>query len=132
MGIFEGAQRMTPHNEARRAMLLTLTFDVLMAALAMATAYVLISLYFGALQPVLWRALALNVGFFTLAAFAGFLILRINKQVWRHMGWPDARRVASAVGLSTLLYLPVVLILNGALGHALSNLTLAVIIWCYA
>ncbi len=120
---------MTPYDEARRAMRLTLTFDVLMAALAMVAAYILISIYFGTLHPFNWHALALNVGFFALAAFAGFLILKINKQVWRHMGWPDARRVASAIGLSTLLYLPVVLILNGALEHALSNLSLAVILW---
>lgn len=120
---------MTPHDEARRAMRLTLTFDVSMAALAMLSACVLIAIYFGTLEPNLWRVLALNVGFFTLAAFAGFSILRINKQVWRHMGGPDARRVASAVGLSTLLYFPAVLILNEALGHAISNLTLAVIIW---
>ena len=120
---------MTPQRAARRAMFLTLGFDLSAAAGAMIVANVL---FWWAGEPrglfPIGSAL-LSTACFTAAVAAGFLVLRIQTQVWRHIGWPDAVRIMQAIALSGLIYLPIAGLLNGALSHPWGILLTALLIW---
>lgn len=120
---------MTPREEARRAMALTLGLDVAAAMFAMTIA-------------VLWRwaatngapANALMTSLVSAAVFGGaawfsFYNLNVHKQVWRHSGWPDAVRIIQAVGLTALIFLPVVFIWNRLVGFPRTSLLIALAIW---
>jgi FlaA1/EpsC-like NDP-sugar epimerase len=106
---------MTPKNAALRAMCLTLMFDLGMAMLAMIAATVMVWKLNGARPPFPVQSLLLSASFATLAAAAAFMVRGIPKQVWRHLGRPDAYAIVQALGLWALFYMPIMLLLNGRL-----------------
>lgn len=120
---------MTPKGEARRAMALTLGFDVLSAAIAMAAA---VAMRWMATEGAPSNALTTGTVaavVFAMAALFSFYSLRVHQQVWRHSGWPDVIRIMQAVGLTVLLFVPVVFIWNRLVGFPRSSLALALVIW---
>ena len=120
---------MTPQRAARRAMVLTLGFDVTMAAIAMITASVLVWSSDAVTGPYSFVSGITATCFFVLAVVAGFMIRGVQKQVWRHMGWPDAVMTVQAIGLSGLIYLPVMLLLNGKLVAPWATFLVATLLW---
>lgn len=120
---------MTPQGEARRAMALTLGFDVISAVVAMAVAVAIRwATTEGAPDSALLNG-AIASGVFGLAALTSFYTLDVHKQVWRHSGWPDALRIIQAVVLTALLFLPILFIWNRLIGFPRTALLLALIIW---
>ena len=120
---------MTPQRAARRAMVLTLGFDVTMAAIAMIMASVLVWSSDAVTGPFSIVSVITATCFFVLAVVAGFMIRGVQKQVWRHMGWPDAVMTVQAIGLSGLIYLPVMLLLNGKLVAPWATFLVATLLW---
>lgn len=120
---------MTPRDEARRAMALTIGFDVVTAALAMSLALPLRwAMENGApANPVQTTVMAAAV--FALSGLLAFWIVGVHRQVWRHMGWLDAVRVAQAVGLAALFFLPVLFLWNRLVGFPRSSLLVAAPVW---
>ncbi|MFN4025091.1 MAG: UDP-N-acetylglucosamine 4,6-dehydratase family protein [Hyphomonas sp.] len=112
-------------------MALTLTFDILMAGLAMTLAHIETVL---TLEEKIFdaRAWLLATGAFMLAASAALVLGGIHRQVWRHMGAPDAWRLFQVIGLTVLFYLPVMVILNGLLVAPVPSLLLAAGLWTAA
>lgn len=123
---------MNPRMVARRAMLLTLVFDVVMAGAAMFLASLLVWWSVEPQPSFNLQSALLATGCFLLCVITGFLLLGIHKQVWRHLGWPDVVRIFQAVCLSTLLYLPVMLLLADILEQAWRTLSVAVVLWVTA
>lgn len=123
---------MKPRDAARRAMALTLTFDIAMAGFAMTAAHLdtHFTQTFG--QPFETTAWLLATAAFMLAAGAALVLGSIHRQVWRHMGAPDAWRLVQVIGLTVLFYLPVMVILNGALITPVPSLLMAVGFWTAA
>lgn len=119
---------MTPQQSARRAMILTLGFDILIAMIAMASADLLVWSSTSPLPPLPLLSILLSTGFFTLSVGIAFVIMGVYKQVWRHMGWPDAIRIFQAIALSALIYLPVMLLLNGLLSTPRATLMVAIVL----
>ncbi|MCA8901524.1 MAG: hypothetical protein KDA53_09755, partial [Hyphomonas sp.] len=80
---------MTPQQAARRAMILTSSYDLAVAALAMAVSNLVVwwSAEDRGAFPV--ESAAISVAVFTLSVAVGFGVLKIHTQVWRHIGWPD-------------------------------------------
>lgn len=120
---------MNPQRSARRSMLLTLSFDAAMAAIAMIASSILIWSSDAITGPYAIGSGALSTFFFVLAVILGFTIRGVQKQVWRHMGWPDAVMIVQAVGLSGLFYLPVMLLLNGRLVAPWATFLVATLLW---
>ena len=120
---------MTPQRAARRAMALTLCFDSSMAALSMIAASVLVWSSDAVDGAYSLESAILSTSVFVLAMLIGFLVRGVQKQVWRHMGWPDAVMMVQAIGLSTLFYLPVMLVLNGRLVAPWATLLVATLLW---
>ena len=120
---------MKPEIEAKRAMALTLGFDVSAAFLSMVIAiYVRWSATSGA--PV--EAIGTVIGAasaFAVAAAISFFLLRVHRQVWRHSGWPDASKIIQAVALTALIFLPIIFLWNRLIGFPRSSLPLALLIW---
>ncbi|MEL7030912.1 MAG: nucleoside-diphosphate sugar epimerase/dehydratase [Pseudomonadota bacterium] len=120
---------MKPEIEAKRAMALTLGFDATAAFFSM-----LVAIYarwlatsgapYSALPTATIAATA-----FAMAAVFSFFVLRVHRQVWRHSGWPDALRVIQAVGLTALIFLPLMFIWNRLVGFPRLSLPIAVGIW---
>ena len=75
------------------------------------------------------RAWILASTSFMLTAAAGFFIGGVHRQVWRHMGAPDAIRLVQGVALAVFLYLPVMVALNGRLIDPLPVLLVATALW---
>lgn len=123
---------MTPEKAARRAMRLTLGFDLSMAAGSMILANVLIWWTNKPVQAFPASPTLLSTLAFTAAVAAGFFVMRIHTQVWRHIGWPDAVRIIQGVGLSGLIYLPIAGLLNGTLSQPWMVLFTALLIWTVA
>lgn len=126
---------MTPRDAAWRAMALTFTFDLLMAGLAMSLAH--INNHFDNqtetdILPFDVMGWLLATAAFMIAAAAGLLLGGIHRQVWRHMGAPDAWRLIQMVGLSVLIYLPIMVTLNGKLTAPVPSLLMATGIWTAA
>ena len=120
---------MTPRGEARRAMALTLSFDVIAAIISMEVAVVIRwAITEGAPNNALTTS-AVSAIVFGAAALFSFYSLNVHKQVWRHSGWPDALRVLQAIGLTALIFLPVVFIWNRLVGFPRSSFLLALGIW---
>ncbi len=120
---------MTPRGEARRAMALTLGFDVMAAVVSMAVAVVA---RWAATSGAPLNALgtsAVAAIVFGVAALLSFYSLGVQKQVWRHSGWPDAVRIMQAVGLTALMFVPVLFIWNRLVGFPRSSLPIALGIW---
>lgn len=120
---------MTPRDEARRAMVLTLSFDAIAAAIAMAFALLWRwSVVNGAPpNPIATTVMASSI--FAFAALLSFWIIGVHKQVWRHMGWVDAVRVFQAVGLAVLFFLPVLFLWNRLVGFPRFSILAAAPIW---
>jgi FlaA1/EpsC-like NDP-sugar epimerase len=122
----------TPRDAARRAMALTLSFDLAMAGLAMTLAH-LIMLFSDPELPVFpVRAWILASSTFMLAAACGLIVGGVHRQVWRHIGAPDAIRLIQGIALAVFLYLPVMVALNGRLIDPLPVLLLTTAIWTAA
>jgi len=110
-------------------MFLTLGFDLGIAAVSMVLANILVwwSDETRGAFPV--DSTLFSTILFTAAVAAGFMVLRIHTQVWRHIGWPDAVRIMQGVGLSGLIYLPIAGLLNGTLSQPWTVLLTALLIW---
>ena len=120
---------MTPQRSARRSMILTLGFDAAMAAIAMIAASILVWSSDAVTGSFSLGSVVLSTCFFVLAVVLGLIIRGVQKQVWRHMGWPDAVMIVQAIGLSGLIYLPVMLLLNGRLVAPWATFLVAGLLW---
>ena len=120
---------MKSEDAARRAMALTLSFDVAMAGLAMTLAHLAMLYSDPGVTAFPVRAWILASTCFMLAAAAGFVIGGVHRQVWRHMGAPDAIRLVQGIALAVFLYLPVMVALNGRLIDPLPVLLVATALW---
>lgn len=120
---------MTPQRAARRAMFLTLGFDLGIAAVSMVLANLLVWWSDETRSSFPIDSTLFSTILFTAAVAAGFMVLRIHTQVWRHIGWPDAVRIMQGVGLSGLIYLPIAGLLNGTLSQPWTVLLTALLIW---
>lgn len=120
---------MTPRDAARRAMALTLSFDMVMAALAMTLAHLatLASDPEVLTFPISQWLLATSA--FTLSATLGLFIGGVHRQVWRHMGAPDAVRLVQGISLGIFIYLPVMVVFNVYLVDPLPILLIAAAFW---
>lgn len=123
---------MTPKDAARRAMALTLSFDLGMAGLAMTLAHLAMVISDPALLQLPIQAWLLATSTFMLAATCGLVIGGVHRQVWRHIGAPDAVKLVQGIALSVLLYLPVMVALNGRLVDPLPALLVAIMLWTTA
>ncbi|MEL6568950.1 MAG: SDR family NAD(P)-dependent oxidoreductase [Pseudomonadota bacterium] len=120
---------MNGKTTARRAMALTLGFDVVTAAAAMALAIILRWAMIGATPPgIVILVLVASVTFASSAAVS-FFLLGVHRQVWRHMGSNDAIRILQGVGLAALIFLPTIFLWNRLVGLPRSSILLAVAIW---
>jgi FlaA1/EpsC-like NDP-sugar epimerase len=120
---------MTPQNAARRAMLLTMGFDLSAAAISMVLANFLVWWSADTRDAFPVASTLVSTVMFTVAVAIGFLVLRIQTQVWRHIGWPDAVRILQGVCLSGLIFLPIAGLLNGTLAQPWTVLLTALLIW---
>ncbi|MEM1086276.1 MAG: nucleoside-diphosphate sugar epimerase/dehydratase [Pseudomonadota bacterium] len=120
---------MTPRGEARRAMAYTLSFDTVMAFIAMLLALAVPwALTQGWPENALSLALSVS-GIFMVSGVAALFVLGVHKQVWRHSGWPDAIRLIQAVFLTLLVFLPIVFLWNRLNGVPRSAILLAAAFW---
>lgn len=122
---------MTPVQEARRAMLLTLGYDVMMAAVAMAAA---IEMRWRLFSDLATRPFPDHIPVaagivFGLSAALALTLLQVHRQVWRHSGWPDMLKVLQAAGFAALIFLPVMFLWNRLEGFPRSSLIIAVPVW---
>ncbi|HRJ01204.1 MAG TPA: polysaccharide biosynthesis protein [Hyphomonas sp.] len=120
---------MTPKDAAQRAMALTLTFDIAMAGVAMTLAYGASLTTVPVLNSFHINSWLLSTSAFMLAAAAGLVAGGVHRQVWRHMGAPDAIRLVQGISLAVVLYLPVMMILNGRLIDPLPVLLMTTALW---
>ncbi|MFN3911929.1 polysaccharide biosynthesis protein [Hyphomonas sp.] len=123
---------MTPKDAARRAMALTLSFDLAMAGLAMTLAHLAMFASDPSITHLPIKAWLLATSTFMLAATCGLVIGGVHRQVWRHIGAPDAVKVIQGIALSVLLYLPVMVALNGRLVDPLPALLVTISLWTAA
>ncbi len=123
---------MKSRDAARRAMALTLSFDVAMAGVAMTMAHIAILISDSDVPTFQVRAWILASCAFMLAAAAGLVIGGVHRQVWRHIGAPDAIRLLQGIALAVVLYLPVMVALNGRLVDPLPALLVATFLWTAA
>ena len=119
---------MTPHAAARRAMALTLGFDIIMSGIAMLMASALVWWSEGAGAPFPIRSTTVCTLFFMVCVATAFVLTGVQKQVWRHMGWSDAVKILQAISLAGLLYLPLMLTLNGVLHFPVTTLLAALML----
>ncbi|MEO0466098.1 MAG: SDR family NAD(P)-dependent oxidoreductase [Pseudomonadota bacterium] len=118
------------NRQAKRAMALTLAFDVVTAGIAMAVTLTLRWTATGFPLPSGFSTLVAVASLaFVVSAAAAFYLMRIHRQVWRHMGLTDAIQVLQAVALSVLIFLPVVFFWNRLVGLPRSALVVAVAVW---
>ena len=120
---------MTPRNEARRAMALTLAFDTMAATIAMAVAISIRWLATNGAPPDAWRSGAMATITFAMVALTAFYIMRVHRQVWRHAGWPDAVKIIQGVCVATLMFLPIMFLWNRLVGFPRSAIIIADILW---
>lgn len=120
---------MNPKAAASRAMSMTLSFDLAVAGLAMASAVTLLWLREspGTAFPV--RGVMLATSILVIAAAISFCLRGIQRQVWRHMGSPDVRALFEAIAIAVLLYLVVALFLNGLMYRPVASIALAAALW---
>ncbi len=123
---------MTPKDAARRAMALTLSFDLAMAGLAMTLAHLAMLVSDRDVSRLPIQAWLLATAAFMLAATCGLVVGGVHKQVWRHIGAPDAFKLVQGIALSVLLYLPVMVALNGRLHNPLPILLASITLWTAA
>lgn len=125
----EGVEVVTPKDAARRAMALTLSFDVAMAGVAMTLAHFAAVSSDPESTAVSVNAWLLATACFMLAAAAGLVIGGVHRQVWRHMGAPDAIRLVQGIALAVFFYLPAMVALNGRLYNPLAVLLNSAFLW---
>lgn len=113
-------------------MALTLSFDVAMAGLAMTLAHLAMVYSDPDVTAFPVEAWLLATTSFMLAAAAGFVGGGVHRQVWRHMGAPDALHLVQGIALGVFFYLPVLLVLNGRLIDPLPALLVATGLWTAA
>ena len=121
---------MTPYQEAQRAKALTLAFDVFAAWVAMAIGIGLPLWLTG--YPLTYqtaRLVTLPALLFATSAGVSFYLLKVHRQVWRHSGWPDAMRILQAVGLSALIFLPLLFLMTRLTNFPRSTYVLAPLMW---
>ena len=121
---------MTPYQEAQRAKALTLTFDVFAAWVAMVIGIgvpLWLSGYPWSYQTA--RLVTLPAILFAASAGVSFYLLKVHRQVWRHSGWPDAMRIVQAVGLSALIFLPLLFLMTRLSQFPRSSLVIALLLW---
>jgi len=119
----------SPKQQARRAIALTMIFDIGTAIIAIVASYT-VRWWSSAGFPPAWPSLVAGSALlFALAAALAFTVTGVHRQVWRHMGATDAMRLVQAVALSTLIYLPAQFLLNRMEGIPRSGLILAVLLW---
>lgn len=123
---------MTPKDAARRAMALTLSFDLAMAGLAMTLAHLAMLVSDRDVSHFPVQAWLLATAAFMLAAACGLVTGSVHRQVWRHIGAPDAFKLIQGIALSVLLYLPVMVALNGRLHNPLPTLLVTITLWTAA
>ena len=129
LSAYKGVEAVTPKDAARRAMALTLSFDVAMAGIAMSLAHLVMLASDPDVTTIAVNAWLLATSAFMLAATAGLVASGVHRQVWRHMGLPDAVRLIQGIALAVLLYLPVMMLLNGRLVDPLPVLLIATALW---
>lgn len=120
---------MTPRDAARRAMALTLSFDIAMAGFAMTLAHLVMRVSDPEVTSITLNAWLLATCAFMLAATAGLVASGVHRQVWRHMGAPDAARLLQGIAVSVLIYLPVMMVLNGRLIDPLPVVLISAALW---
>ena len=120
---------MKPQFEARRAMVLTLGFDVVAAFISMAIAVFYRWADTGGAPPEEVTLGLIASSAFAISALLAFAIMRVHRQVWRHSGWPDAMRIIQAVALTALIFLPLMFLWNRLVGIPRSSLPVALLIW---
>lgn len=122
---------MTPQRQARRAMAMTLSYDIIVAGIAMLIAVESRWRVFGdyATRPFPDDIPFVASILFAIAAAAAFFIMKIHRQVWRHSGWPDATKIVQAVFLAALIFLPLMFIWNRLDGFPRSSLFICLPIW---
>ncbi|NQY97201.1 MAG: polysaccharide biosynthesis protein [Henriciella sp.] len=120
---------MKPQFEARRAMVLTLGFDVVAAFISMAIAVFYRWAETGGAPPEEVTLGLIASSAFAVSALLAFAIMRVHRQVWRHSGWPDAMRIIQAVALTALIFLPLMFLWNRLVGIPRSSLPVALLIW---
>jgi O-antigen biosynthesis protein WbqV len=113
-------------------MALTLSFDLAMAGLAMTLAHLAMMVSERDLSHFPIQAWLLATASFMLAATCGLVIGGVHRQVWRHIGAPDAFKLVQGIALSVLLYLPVMVALNGRLHNPLPILLASITLWTAA
>ncbi len=115
--------------QARRAMAMTLGFDLAAAAGAILFAIYLRWLATGTMPPNPLEITILSGLLFPAMAGIAFFLLRVHRQVWRHMGAGDVMQVLQAVGLTALLFLPTLFLWNRLEGFPRSSLPIALVVW---
>jgi len=122
---------MTPKSEAKRAIALTFSYDVFVAGLAMLLALEMRWRVFGDYQsrPFPDTVPVIATLLFMFAAVISFVSLKVHRQVWRHVGWPDVVKICQAVLLAPLIFLPLLFILNRLDGFPRSSLLICMPLW---
>ncbi|MFN4185652.1 MAG: polysaccharide biosynthesis protein [Hyphomonas sp.] len=113
-------------------MALTLTFDIVMAGLAMTAAHLDTHLTQTTTEPFNYISWLFATAAFMIAAAIALVLGGIHRQVWRHMGAPDAWRLVQIIALTALFYLPVMVTLNGVLASPVPTLLLSIGFWTVA
>ena len=122
---------MKPIYEARRAMSLTFGFDMLVAFIAMFAAIEMRWRLFGEFtsRPFPDHIPLTASLIFMISAMGAFLALQVHRQVWRHVGWPDALRIIQAVSFSALIFIPIMFLWNRLDGFPRASLLIALPLW---
>ena len=122
---------MTPRGEARRAIILTLGFDVGMAFIAMMIALITPwAMTNGWPNQPFHLAIIVSL-IFSLCGLTSLIVLDVHRQVWRHAGWPDAIRIVQVALLTALVFLPIIFLWNRLSGIPRSSLLFATGIWLF-
>ncbi|MEO9969368.1 MAG: polysaccharide biosynthesis protein [Hyphomonadaceae bacterium] len=122
---------MKPIHEAKRAVALTLSFDIIVAFMAMLIAIEARWRLFGEFtaRPFPDHIPLTASMIFAFSAMISFLLLQVHRQVWRHVGWPDALKIVQAAGLAFLVFLPVMFLWNRLDGFPRASLLIALPLW---
>jgi len=110
-------------------MALTLTFDVIMAGLAMTLSHLTILTADPDLSHFPWQSWLMATIAFMMAACAGLVMGGVPRQVWRHIGAPDIVKLVQGIALAVFIYLPVMVVLNGRLVDPLPALLVTIALW---
>lgn len=110
-------------------MAITLGFDTAAAAVAMAFALALRWLMTSGAPPDGFFSAIVATATFAGSGFLAFYTLGVHRQVWRHSGWSDAVKIVQAVGLATLIFLPIMFLWNRLTGVPRTSIMIADLFW---